>query len=71
MSVLRKAPDSNVYTCDIYYDRPEDCRFYPSTIAEMINDGCEMLNENDKANPKKAQQDLDRIMADSRPALEG
>ena len=36
----------------------------------MINDECEMLNENDKANPKKAQQALDRIMADSRPALE-
>jgi len=36
----------------------------------MVNDECEMLDENDKANPKKAQQDLDRIMADSRPALE-
>ncbi|MEB8434493.1 YkgJ family cysteine cluster protein [Cocleimonas sp. KMM 6892] len=67
---LRKAPDSNVYTCDIYFDRPEDCRYYPSTITEMIKDGCEMLDDNDKANPKKAQQDLDRIMVDSRPALE-
>ncbi|GAA0408941.1 hypothetical protein GCM10009133_16850 [Cocleimonas flava] len=67
---MRKAPDSNVYTCDIYFDRPEDCRYYPSTIAEMIKDGCEMMDDNDKANPKKAQQDLDRIMVDSRPALE-
>lgn len=67
---LRKAPESNVYTCDIYFDRPDDCRFYPSTIAEMINDECEMLDENDKENLKKAQQDLDRIMADSRVALE-
>jgi len=67
---LHKGTDSNVYTCEIYYDRPDDCRFYPSTIAEMVNDECEMLDESDKANPKKAQQDLDRIMADSRPALE-
>ncbi|TCJ84611.1 hypothetical protein EV695_2570 [Cocleimonas flava] len=29
-----------------------------------------MMDDNDKANPKKAQQDLDRIMVDSRPALE-
>lgn len=67
---LRKESDSSKYTCAIYYDRPEDCRFYPSTIAEMINDECEMLEANDLNNPKKAQRDLDRIMADSRPALE-
>ena len=67
---LKKASNSNVYTCDIYYDRPEDCRFYPVTIAEMIRDECEMLDDNDVANPKQAQQDLDNIMSDSRPPLE-
>jgi len=39
---LREQPNK-VYTCDIYHDRPEDCRFYPVTITEMINDDCEML----------------------------
>ena len=67
---LKKASDSNVYTCDIYYDRPEDCRFYPVTIAEMIRDECEMLDDHDLANPKQALQDLDKIMADSRPSLD-
>ena len=67
---LRKAPDSKVYTCGIYHDRPEDCQLYPSTIAEMIKDECEMLDDNDLTNPKKAQQALDEIMSDSRPSLE-
>lgn len=67
---LRKAPDSNLYTCDIYYDRPDDCKFYPTTIAEMIQDECEMLDANDVANPKQAQKALDKMMADSRPPLE-
>ena len=40
---LRKETDSKVYTCAIYFDRPEDCRYYPSTIAEMIRDECEMI----------------------------
>jgi Fe-S-cluster containining protein len=67
---LRKTSDSNVYTCDIYYDRPEDCKFYPSTIKEMIADECEMLEQQDFLNPKQAQKALDKIMADSRPPLE-
>lgn len=67
---LEKAPNSNIYTCAIYYDRPDDCRFYPSTIAEMVADECEMIESHDLANPKQAQISLDRIMADSRPALE-
>ena len=54
-------------TCDIYLDRPEDCIIYPVTIAEMINDGCEMLESKDIKNPKQAQKDLDVLMADSRP----
>ena len=36
----------------------------------MINDECEMLETGDIKNPKRAQQALDKIMADSRPAKE-
>ncbi len=54
-------------TCDIYHDRPDDCMIYPVSIAEMIKDGCEMLEPKDIKNPRKAQQDLDILMADSRP----
>jgi len=32
----------------------------------MVRDECEMLEAIDIKNPKKAQQDLDKIMADSR-----
>jgi len=63
---LQKEPNSKIYTCAIYYDRPEDCRYYPSTIAEMIKDECEMLEAGDLDNPKKANRRLDEIMADSR-----
>ena len=62
--------DKNLYTCDIYFDRPEDCRFYPTTIAEMIRDECEMLDKHDRTHPKQAQKALDKLMADSRPPLE-
>ena len=37
----------NKYTCSIYLDRPEDCRHYPSLIAEMIRDECEMIEITD------------------------
>jgi Fe-S-cluster containining protein len=53
--------------CDIYMDRPDDCIIYPVSIAEMIKDGCEMLEPKDIKNPRKAQKDLDILMADSRP----
>ena len=39
-----KEPTKIHYTCDIYYDRPEDCRFYPVTVKQMINDECVMTN---------------------------
>lgn len=55
------------YTCSIYLDRPEDCRHYPSLIAEMIRDECEMIELNDLKKPKAAQVTLDFIMQDSRP----
>lgn len=67
---LRKAPNQNKYTCDIYYDRPDDCKFYPSTLDEMDIDGCEMLEEKDHSNLKRAQNALDEIMVDSRLPFE-
>lgn len=67
---LRKVPNQNKYTCDIYYDRPDDCKFYPSTIEEMVVDGCEMLEEKDLSNTKLARKALDVIMVDSRAAFE-
>ena len=67
---LRKAPDQNRYTCDIYFDRPDDCRFYPSTLDEMAADGCEMLEAKDLANPRQGQKALAVIMHDSRQAFE-
>ena len=67
---LRKEPNQNKYTCDIYYDRPDDCKFYPSTINEMIIDECEMLEEKDLSSPKQARKVLDKIMADSRTSFE-
>ena len=67
---LRKVPGQNTYTCDIYHDRPDDCKYYPVTIEQMLKDECEMLEEQDLANPKQAQKTLDKLMADSRPPLE-
>jgi Fe-S-cluster containining protein len=63
-------PEKFHYTCDIYYDRPEDCRFYPVTVKQMINDECEMLQEGDLLNPQKAQKDLDKLLEDSRPGFD-
>lgn len=62
--------DQTKYTCAIYEDRPEDCRHYPSNIAEMVRDECEMIEITDLANTKKAQIKLDKLMSDSRPPSE-
>lgn len=59
----------NRHMCSIYQDRPDDCKYYPVTIEQMISDQCEMLEEQDLANPVKTQKTLDNIMADSRPAI--
>ena len=64
---LRKLPNQNKFVCDIYYDRPDDCKIYPATIADMVKDGCEMLEKQDMSNPKQAQKTLDILMSDSRP----
>lgn len=66
---LRKSPHQALYTCDIYHDRPDDCRLYPTSINEMINDDCEMIEVQDIKNPNKAQKQLDQLMVASRPAL--
>lgn len=67
---LRKLPNRDKYICRIYNDRPEDCKQYPVSIEEMVRDECEMLDLRDLHNPKKAQRELDLLMADSRPPLE-
>jgi Fe-S-cluster containining protein len=67
---LRQLPDHEKYTCDIYSDRPDDCKHYPVTIDQMVKDECEMLEMQDLAKPKQAQKALDRLMADSRPSVE-
>ena len=64
---LKKIPGQNRYTCDIYYDRPDDCKYYPVTIDQMVADECEMLESRDLLDTKKAQRALDKLMADSRP----
>ena len=57
------------YGCKIYADRPEDCRHYPVSVVEMIRDDCEMIEVQDLEALKQAQVALDKLMADSRPAL--
>ncbi|MGF1841694.1 YkgJ family cysteine cluster protein [Vibrio clamense] len=63
-----KPEEKDKYTCSIYFDRPEDCRHYPSLINEMVRDECEMIEITDLENPKKAQKDLDKVMSSSRPS---
>jgi len=63
-----KPDEKDKYTCSIYLDRPEDCRHYPSLIAEMVRDECEMIEVSDLSKPKQAQIKLDILMQDSRPA---
>jgi len=69
---LRKSSEGERvrYSCDIYWDRPEDCRHYPTSIAEMVADDCEMIEVKDLSDLKKAQRVLDALMSDSRPALD-
>ncbi len=64
---LQQLPGERKYICNIYYDRPGDCRHYPVRIEQMQIDECEMLEAKDLARPKLAQKTLDRLMMDSRP----
>ena len=67
---LRHLPKENKYICDIYDDRPDDCKHYPVTINQMIKDECEMLEVKDLSNPKQAQKSLDKLMPGSRPSVD-
>jgi len=67
---LRKVPNQNKYLCDIYDNRPDDCKYYPATIEQMVKDECEMIEVQDLAKPKQAQNVLNKLMADSRPPVE-
>lgn len=64
---LQKLPGQPKYICGIYEERPDDCKYYPVRIEEMIRDECEMLEARDTADYKKAQKALDVLMSDSRP----
>jgi len=66
-SPATESPDQARYSCDIYHDRPDDCRYYPVNIDEMVRDECEMIELRDLTNPDLAQTRLDTIMSDSRP----
>jgi Fe-S-cluster containining protein len=68
--VNEQQPEKSTYSCDIYYDRPEDCRFYPVTVKQMINDECEMLQPGDLVDPHKAQRQLDKLLEDSRRSFD-
>jgi len=71
LAVLPERPDSEAikYGCRIYHDRPQDCRHYPVSIADMVRDECEMIEIGDIDAPNEAQTALDQLMADSRPSL--
>ena len=64
---LKDSPDGRGTLCEIYEDRPEDCRHYPVDIQQMIRHDCEMLEPHDLKNVKRAQRKLDEMMIDSRP----
>jgi len=66
---LRKLPNQKKYVCRIYFDRPDDCRYYPVRIEDMIRDGCEMIEPRDLRYLEQGQRTLDKIMADSRPPM--
>ena len=59
---LRTVEGVDAYHCAIYFDRPEDCRVYPSTVNDMLKDGCEMLDEGDKKDLKLAHVNLSKFV---------
>jgi len=66
---LKRSVDGTRTTCDIYHDRPEDCRHYPVDIEQMLRHDCEMLERRDLIDIQRAQKKLDILMADSRPPV--
>ena len=67
---LTKQDGQAVYQCKIYLDRPNDCRYYPTTATEMVRDECEMIEAVDLLDLDKAQRELDKLMEESRPPLQ-
>lgn len=53
------------YSCSIYHDRPDDCRAYPSNVAEIIRDECEMIETSDLENISRAKLALDNLLGTS------
>jgi Fe-S-cluster containining protein len=66
---LKSSLDGAGTTCEIYHDRPEDCRHYPVDIEQMVRHDCEMLERRDLVDLKRAQKRLDMLMSDSRPPV--
>lgn len=66
---LEREPGQRRYQCTIYYDRPDDCRYYPVHVVQMIRDECEMLEKSDLKHIELAQRKLDELMSDSRPPV--
>jgi len=64
---LQDAGDGKKFLCEIYEDRPEECRHYPIDIEQMVRHDCEMLERRDLVDVKRAQRKLDELMMDSRP----
>lgn len=62
---LRRAPDQVHYSCAIYFDRPQDCRIYPATVADMIKDDCEMLEPGDYTDLSRSELELKLKFSDS------
>ena len=54
-------PTPQRYHCQIYHDRPQDCRDYPVNLNQMVSDECEMIELRDLDNPARAQSALDRL----------
>lgn len=54
--------ESGLYSCKIYFDRPEDCRLYPALVEDMIKDDCEMIEVRDLTNLNAAKDQLERIL---------
>lgn len=51
------------YACQIYHDRPQDCRDYPINLDQMVTDGCEMIELRDLDNPEKSQRALQQLLS--------
>lgn len=51
---LKKLSNRESYKCRIHDVRPDVCRNYPVNIEQMVEDGCEMLEQEDLSlNPKQ------------------